>query len=532
MTLLDIKNLSVDFVNGRHVTHAVKNVSLSVDKGETLAVVGESGSGKSVTALSVLQLLPYPVAQHPSGSIKFKGEELMHARESVLRNIRGNRISMIFQEPMTSLNPLHSVEKQIAEVLFLHKRMTPAAARARVVELLTLVGLERLTHRLNAFPHELSGGQRQRVMIAMALANDPDLLIADEPTTAVDVTVQAQLLKLLKELQQKLGMAIILITHDLSIVKKMADHVAVMHNGEVVETAKTADLFANPRHDYTKMLLAAQPKGAPAPFDESAPPVLKAEQLKVWFPIKTGFFRRTTDYVKAVDGIDISLRSGQTIGVVGESGSGKTTLGLALLRLLQSRGTISFEGHALSGMNEKQIRPLRKEMQIVFQDPYGSLSPRRSVAQIIEEGLLVHFAHLSPQEREGQMIAALKEVGLDPETRNRYPHEFSGGQRQRISIARAMVLKPRLVILDEPTSALDMSVQAQIVDLLKDLQRKHNLAYLFISHDLRVVRAMSHHVMVMKNGKVVESGPAKEIFENPREDYTKTLLAAALNIEA
>jgi microcin C transport system ATP-binding protein len=531
MALLDIKNLSVDFVNGRNVTHAVKGLSVSIEKGETLAVVGESGSGKSVTALSILQLLPYPVATHPSGSITFKGEELMGMPEPVLRSIRGNRISMIFQEPMTSLNPLHTIEKQIAEVLYIHKRMAPDKARARVIELLELVGLKKLTTRLNAFPHELSGGQRQRVMIAMALANEPDLLIADEPTTAVDVTVQAQLLKLLKELQQKLGMAIMLITHDLSIVRKMADNVAVMYRGELVELAKTADLFAKPQHDYTKMLLAAQPKGKPLPFDENAPPILKAEQLKVWFPIKKGVFRRVVDHVKAVDGIDVSIRPGQTVGVVGESGSGKTTLGLALLRLVQSQGIVSFNDVSLGKMPDKEIRALRKDMQIVFQDPYGSLSPRMAVGAIVGEGLQVHFPAMTAEERDRAVIDVLKEVGLDPETRNRYPHEFSGGQRQRIAIARAMILKPKFVILDEPTSALDMSVQAQIVDLLKDLQKKHNLAYMFISHDLRVVRAMSHDVIVMQNGRVVESGPAQQIFENPREAYTKTLIAAALNIE-
>jgi microcin C transport system ATP-binding protein len=531
MALLDVKNLSVDFVNGKQVTHAVKNISFSISKGETLAVVGESGSGKSVTALSVLQLLPYPVAQHPSGSIKFNGQELVGAGDGVLRTIRGNKIAMIFQEPMTSLNPLHTIEKQIAEALFLHKKMQPEAARKRVIELLELVGLTKLTQRLGAYPHELSGGQRQRVMIAMALANEPDLLIADEPTTAVDVTVQAQILKLLLELQQKMGMAIMLITHDLSIVRKMANRVAVMYHGDIVELSDTQSLFANPQHDYTKMLLAAQPQGNPLPFDTNAAPILQADDLKVYFPIKTGIFRRTTDYVRAVDGINVAIRPGQTVGVVGESGSGKTTLGLALLRLLQSQGLVQFNGKSLNDMSDKDIRPLRRDMQIVFQDPYGSLSPRLSVAQIIEEGLLVHFPQMNAAERDAKVVAGLKEVGLDPETRHRYPHEFSGGQRQRIAIARAMVLNPKFVILDEPTSALDMSVQAQIVDLLRKLQRDHNLAYMFISHDLRVVKAMSHDVMVMRNGKVVESGPAAQVFEHPREDYTKALLAAALNIE-
>ncbi len=530
MALLDVKNLSVDFKNGDQVTHAVKNVSFSIAKGEILAVVGESGSGKSVTALSILQLLPYPSAEHPSGSVKFKGEELMHAPEAVLRGIRGNKVAMIFQEPMTSLNPLHSIEKQIAEVLFIHKRMAPDKARARVIELLNLVGLEKLTTRLNAFPHELSGGQRQRVMIAMALANEPDLLIADEPTTAVDVTVQAQLLALLKDLQQKTGMAIMLITHDLSIVRKMADNVAVMYQGELVEYGTTQKIFTAAEHDYTKMLLAAQPKGAPIPFDAKADAIFHAKDLKVYFPVKAGVFRRTVDYVRAVDGIDIDVRPGQTVGVVGESGSGKTTLGLALLRLIQSKGVITFEGKPIDIMAANDLRPLRKDMQIVFQDPYGALSPRLSIAQIIEEGLLVHFPHFTAEDRDKRVVAAMQETGLDPEMRHRYPHEFSGGQRQRVAIARAMVLKPKFVILDEPTSALDMSVQAQIIDLLRDLQRKHNLAYMFISHDLRVVRALSHDVIVMKNGKVVERGPTEQIFNRPKEDYTKTLLAAALNI--
>ena len=531
MALLDVKNLTVDFVNGQQVTHAVKGISFSIEKGETLAVVGESGSGKSVTALSVLQLLPYPVARHPSGSIKFNGQEMMGAGDGVLRTIRGNKIAMIFQEPMTSLNPLHTIEKQVAEALILHKKMSNEAARKRVIELLDLVGLSKLTSRLDAYPHELSGGQRQRVMIAMALANEPDLLIADEPTTAVDVTVQAQILKLLRELQQKMGMAIMLITHDLSIVRKMATRVAVMYHGDIVELEETEKLFKGPQHDYTKMLLAAQPRGVPPDFDASAEPVLRAENVKVYFPIKTGVFRRTTDYVRAVDGIDLAIRPGQTIGVVGESGSGKTTLGFALLRLLQCQGLVVFQGRDITAMNDKQIRPLRRDMQVVFQDPYGSLSPRLPVSQIVGEGLLVHFPAMTSAERESRVIDALKEVGLDPETRNRYPHEFSGGQRQRIAIARAMVLNPKFVILDEPTSALDMSVQAQIVELLRELQRKHGLAYVFISHDLRVVRAMSHHVVVMKNGKVVETGPAAAIFDSPKEDYTKALLAAALNIE-
>ena len=494
-------------------------------------MVGESGSGKSVTALSVLQLLPYPVAHHPSGSVKFNGEEMMNAPDVVLRGIRGNKISMIFQEPMTSLNPLHTIGKQIAEVLFLHKRLTPDKARERVKELLALVGLEKLTTRLKAYPHELSGGQRQRVMIAMALANEPDLLIADEPTTAVDVTVQAQLLKLLKDLQKKTGMAVMLITHDLSIVRKMADRVAVMYHGELVEYEKTEKLFTTPQHSYTRMLLNAQPNGEPQLFDTRARAIAQAQDLKVYFPIRAGILRRTVDYVRAVDGISLEIRPGQTVGVVGESGSGKTTLGLAILRLIQSTGAIRFEGQNINGIPAKNLRSIRKDMQVVFQDPYGSLSPRLSVAQIIAEGLQVHFPALTPLERDQRVIDVLKEVGLDPESRNRYPHEFSGGQRQRIAIARAMVLKPKFVILDEPTSALDMSVQAQIIDLLRGLQQKHNLAYLFISHDLRVIKAISHDVIVMRSGQVVESGSTEQIFSRPQHDYTKALIAAALNIE-
>lgn len=532
MSLLDVKNLSVDFVNGSHITKAVKGLTFSLDKGETLAVVGESGSGKSVSALSILQLLPYPAARHPSGSILFNNREMIGAPESVLQQIRGNKISMIFQEPMTSLNPLHTIERQIAEVLFLHKKMTPDQARRRVIELLELVGLSKLTQRLNAFPHELSGGQRQRVMIAMALANEPDILIADEPTTAVDVTVQAQILKLLKDLQKKMGMAILLITHDLGIVRKMADRVAVMYKGELVELNSTENIFTAPQHAYTQMLLASEPKGTPLPFDPAAAPIMSAEDLKVWFPIKKGIFKRIVDHVKAVDGINIQVRPGQTIGIVGESGSGKTTLALAVLRLVQSRGDIVFQGQSIDGVDQKDLRSLRRDMQIVFQDPYGSLSPRLSVGQIVEEGLQVHFRQLSSADRLKMVEQALQDVGLDPAMAARYPHEFSGGQRQRIAIARAIVLKPKLIVLDEPTSALDMSVQAQIVDLLRDLQQKNNLAYLFISHDLRVVRAMAHDVIVMQNGKVVESGPAAQVFDAPKDAYTKTLLAAALNIEA
>ncbi|GLR80102.1 ABC transporter ATP-binding protein [Azospirillum oryzae] len=529
--LLSVRGLRVDFRSDAGATQAVKGVSFDIQKGETLALVGESGSGKSVTALSILQLLPYPMAHHPAGSIRFRDTELLGADERTLRQVRGNRIAMIFQEPMTSLNPLHSIERQINETLFLHKRLSTGAARTRTLELLRLVGLPDPEKRLTAYPHELSGGQRQRVMIAMALANEPDLLIADEPTTALDVTIQAQILALLKDLQSRFGMALLLITHDLGVVRKMADRVCVMNQGEIVEQAKVDDLFIRPRHAYTQKLLSAEPRGNPLNPPDDAAEVMAADRLKVYFPIKKGLLRRTVGHIKAVDGVDVAVRRGHTVGVVGESGSGKTTLGLALLRLHASEGAIRFDGTDIQGWAPKRLRGLRREMQIVFQDPYGSLSPRLSVGQIIGEGLGIHGIGDS-KEREAMVARALEEVGLPPEARNRYPHEFSGGQRQRIAIARALVLKPKFVVLDEPTSALDMSVQAQIVDLLRDIQARHNLAYLFISHDLRVVRALSSHVMVMKDGKVVEQGPTQRIFEDPREEYTRALLAAALNLEA
>ncbi len=530
--LLQIRDLSVSFHTPGGVVEAVRNVSLDIDRGETVGLVGESGSGKSVTALSILQLLPYPVARHPGGSIRFLGQELLGAPEPVLRKVRGNRIAMIFQEPMTSLNPLHTIEKQINEVLFVHKALGREAARARTLELLHLVGLPEAERRLDAYPHQLSGGQRQRVMIAMALANEPDLLIADEPTTALDVTIQAQILKLLRDLQAKFGMAMLLITHDLGIVRRTATRVCVMTQGEIVESGPTAELFDRPRHAYTQRLLAAEPKGHPPAGAADAPVILAAQNVRVWFPIKAGLLRRTADHIKAVDGVSLAVREGHTLGVVGESGSGKTTLALALLRLVKSEGAIQFLGREIQGLSSKTVRPLRREMQIVFQDPYASLSPRLSVGQIVEEGLRAHRLGGDAEERRAMIDRALREVGLDPETRDRYPHEFSGGQRQRVAIARAIVLEPRLIVLDEPTSALDMSVQAQIVDLLRELQARHRLAYVFISHDLKVIRALSDEILVMRAGRVVEHGPASEIFDHPREPYTRALLAAALELEA
>ena len=530
-SLLVVENLSVAFHQEGKPNLAVDKISFSIAKGETLALVGESGSGKSVSALSILKLLPYPSASHPSGSVKFKGEELLDADERDLRRVRGNDITMIFQEPMTSLNPLHSVERQIGEILDIHQNLKGDKARVRIIDLLTKVGVRDPETRLLDYPHQLSGGQRQRVMIAMALANNPDLLIADEPTTALDVTVQAQILKLLKDLQQEYGMALLLITHDLGIVRHMADNVVVMQRGKIVEQGEAKTVFAKPQHAYTKMLLTAEPKGLPPPSDPTAPAVIETKGLKVWFPIKRGFFRKTIGHIKAVDGIDAIVRSGQTLGVVGESGSGKTTLGLALLRLIRSEGPIVYMGQRIDGYNSRMMRPLRKEMQIVFQDPFGSLSPRLSIQQIVEEGLTVQGKSLGFAERRAIVAKAMTEVGLDPATMDRYPHEFSGGQRQRIAIARALALEPKFIMLDEPTSALDMSVQAQIVDLLRGLQKTHNLAYLFISHDLRVVRALANEVIVMRNGLMVEQGPTAEVFSNPKTDYTKALIAAALNLK-
>ncbi|MBW6351928.1 ABC transporter ATP-binding protein [Pseudomonas aeruginosa] len=523
--ILEIRDLAVEFLSGEQRQRVVEGVSFDIRQGETLALVGESGSGKSVTAHSILRLLPYSVASHPAGSIHYQGEDLLKLPERRLRGIRGNRIAMVFQEPMTSLNPLHTIEKQLAEVLALHKGLGGAKASARILELLELVGIPEPAKRLKAYPHELSGGQRQRVMIAMALACEPQLLIADEPTTALDVTVQLKILDLLKDLQARLGMSLLLITHDLNLVRRIAHRVCVMQQGRIVEQASCQELFAAPRHPYTRELLNAEPSGAPA----SNPPgetLLAVDDLRVWFPIRKGVFRRTVDHVKAVDGGNFELPRGQTLGIVGESGSGKSTLGLAILRLLESQGGIRFEGTRLDGLAQHDVRPLRREMQVVFQDPYGSLSPRMCVGEIVGEGLRIHRIG-SEAEQEQAIIDALVEVGLDPQTRYRYPHEFSGGQRQRIAIARALVLKPALILLDEPTSALDRTVQRQVVELLRQLQGKYNLTYLFISHDLAVVKALSHQLMVVRHGKVVEQGSAEAVFASPQHPYTQQLLEAA-----
>jgi len=529
--LLSIRDLSIAFGHGAREVLAVDKVSFDIAPGETLALVGESGSGKSVTALSVMKLLPYPAAHHPSGSVLFQGRELLTMDERVIRHVRGNDITIIFQEPMTSLNPLHTLEKQIGEILLLHQGLTGAAARKRIIDLLDQVGIPDPAGRLRSYPHQLSGGQRQRVMIAMALANEPDLLIADEPTTALDVTVQAQILNLLKVTQKRLGMSMLFITHDLGIVRKIADRVCVMNKGRIVEHGPVERVFTAPEHPYTKALLAAEPKPDPAPPRPEAPVVVKTDDLKVWFPIKRGVMRKIVGHIKAVDGISVEVRKGETLGVVGESGSGKTTLGLAILRLISSDGPVVFMGQTIQGLKFKEMRPFRREMQIVFQDPYGSLSPRMSVSDIIEEGLWVHHPHLNAHECEQRVVNALKDGGLDPNTRFRYPHEFSGGQRQRIALARALVLEPTFIVLDEPTSALDMLIQAQMVDLLRDLQKRRDLTYMFISHDLRVVAALASRLLVLRNGKMVEEGAAAELFKNPKSDYTRALFAAAFKLE-
>jgi microcin C transport system ATP-binding protein len=530
--LLDVRDLSVAFHQPSGDTIAVDHVSFSIQRGQCVALVGESGSGKSVSALSVLKLLPYPTASHPSGVILFKGRDLLTMSEREMRGIRGNDISIIFQEPMTSLNPLHTIESQIGEILHLHQGVGGQMARSRTLELLTQVGIPDPQTRLRSYPHQLSGGQRQRVMIAMALANEPDLLIADEPTTALDVTVQAQILALLADIRKRLGMSLLFITHDLGIVRRIADVVCVMNGGKIVEQGPVEEVFTAPKHPYTRALLAAEPKPDPAPPRPESPVVISADDLKVWFPIKRGLLRSTVGHIKAVDGVSLSVRKGETLGVVGESGSGKTTLGLALLRLISSAGPIVFLGHEIQGLRFKEMLPYRRDMQIVFQDPFGALSPRMSVGDIVAEGLSVHQKSLSQTEREARVIQALRDVGLDPATRFRYPHEFSGGQRQRISIARAVVLEPNFVVLDEPTSALDMLFQAQMVDLLRELQRRRDLTYMFISHDLRVVASLASHLIVMRDGKVVEEGAAADLFKRPQTDYTRALFAAAFRLEA
>jgi microcin C transport system ATP-binding protein len=529
--LLAIKDLSVAFRQGGRETLCVDRVSFDIGRGETLALVGESGSGKSVTALSVMKLLPYPSAYHPSGTIHFQGRDLLPMSEREIRQVRGKNISIIFQEPMTSLNPLHTIEQQIGEILLLHAGLVGAPARRRIVELLSEVGIPQPQTRLASYPHQLSGGQRQRVMMAMALANEPDLLIADEPTTALDVTVQAQILKLLKDLQARLGMAMLFITHDLGIVRKLAERVCVMKDGKIVEHGAIERVFKAPEHPYTRALIAAEPHPDPAPVRPDSPVVIETDDLKVWFPIKRGFLRRVVGHIKAVDGVSIAVRQGETLGIVGESGSGKTTLGLAILRLISSQGRIVFLGKSIAGLKFRAMLPFRRDMQIVFQDPYGSLSPRMSVSDIIEEGLWVHAPKLTKAERDQRVVRALADVGLDTDSRFRYPHEFSGGQRQRIALARAIVLEPTFVVLDEPTSALDMLIQSQMVDLLRALQKRRNLTYLFISHDLRVVAALASRLVVMRNGKVVEEGPAADLFAAPKSDYTRALFAAAFNIE-
>ncbi len=522
--LLSVKNLSVDFSQGEYITHAVRRASLHINKGETLALVGESGSGKSVTAHSILRLLP-DSASHPEGNIEFEGQDLLNFSTKNIRAIRGNKVGMIFQEPMSSLNPLHTIEKQISEVLFVHQGLSTKQTHERTLELLEMVEIQNAKKRLGAFPHELSGGQRQRVMIAMAIANKPDLLIADEPTTALDVTVQAQVLQLLRQLQKQFNMAILLITHDLGIVRHHADRVAVMTQGEIVETNMTETIFLEPQHAYTKQLIVSEPSGEPVPISASAPLNVSVNDLKVWFPIKKGILKRTVDNVKAVDGVSFEIRKGHSLGIVGESGSGKSTLALALLRLIKSEGSIQFGDVSLNSLNQQQITPIRKEMQIVFQDPYGSLSPRMNVEQIVAEGLEIHNSE-DQQDHQKIIVNILKEVGLDPELRYRYPHEFSGGQRQRIAIARALVLKPSFLVLDEPTSSLDRSVQSQVLELLRNLQHKYNLTFLFISHDLKIIKALCHDIIVMKDGVAVEAGPAKNILKQPQNPYTQDLLEA------
>ena len=529
--LLIVDDLSVAFRMQQSLKTVVHNVSFELHAGETLALVGESGSGKSVTALSILQLLNPTQATYPSGSIRFKGEEIIGASAATLKHIRGDRIGMIFQEPMTSLNPLHSVEKQINEVLLIHKGMDKVQARERTLELLELVGLDQVATRLQAYPHQLSGGQRQRVMIAMALANEPDILIADEPTTALDVTVQAQIMELLGDLQARLGLAVLLITHDLTVVRNVASRVCVMRDGVIHETGPTETVFTSPQHAYTKELINSEPEGLAPDVASDESPIIVAENVRVWFPIKRGFFRRTVGHVKAVDDISLSLKVGETLGVVGESGSGKSTLAQALLRMVPSQGKIVFDGQDISDWSGSRLKPLRQHMQVVFQDPYGSLSPRMSVGSIILEGLHAHGLSQGASADDQRVVEVLEQVGLEADARHLYPHEFSGGQRQRIAIARAMILQPKVLMLDEPTSALDRAVQVQVIDLLRNLQATHGLSYLFISHDLKVVRAMANRIIVMQAGKAVEIGDAQAIFDSPQHAYTKELLSAAYSVK-
>jgi len=529
--LLEVKDLSVSFGHGESEFKAVDQVSFKIRRGETFALVGESGSGKTISALSILRLLPYPLAHHPSGQILLESEDLLKAPQSHLHSVRGGRIGMIFQEPMTSLNPLHTIENQIEESLKLHTALTPDHIKLRIIELLDLVGFSDGASRLQAYPHELSGGQRQRIMMAMALSANPDLLIADEPTTALDVTTQAHILELLQSIQAKLGMAILFITHDLGIVHKFAHRVGIMQKGKLVESGEVAEVFSNPKQTYTQHLLAAEPKGLATPIAQDAPLILQASNINAFFPLKSGFFQREKSLLHAVKDVSLTLSAGQTIGIVGESGSGKTTLAMAILRLQDSTGLIELKGHELQTLSNRKLRPHRRHMQIVFQDPYGSLSPRMTVSDIIGEGLKVHHLAKDSQQQEGLVQQALRDVGLEPEMMYRYPHEFSGGQRQRIALARALVLKPSLLVLDEPTSALDRAVQADMIDILRKLQVQNQLAYLFISHDLKVIRAMSHQIMVMYRGQVVEMGATAQIFESPQHPYTQSLIAAAFDLK-
>lgn len=531
MGLLEVKDLRVSFRIGGTILEAVRGVSFSIEKGETFALVGESGAGKTVTALSILNLLPPGKAFFPSGSITYDDNELLGASGEFMNSIRGNRIAMIFQEPMTSLNPLHTVEKQVGESIMIHQKCSREEARLKALELLHTVQLPEAESRLNAYPHQLSGGQRQRVMIAMALANRPELLIADEPTTALDVTIQAEILDLLKRLKKQFGMSLLLITHDLFVVRKMADRVGVMKDGKIVELEEVKKIFEDPKHEYTRFLISSELKEKISGIHEGGKEILSTSDLSVAFPVYRGVFRRVRGHINAVNGVSITIREGQTVGLVGESGSGKTTFGLAVLRLIASKGSIKFMGREIQGLRSRETRPLRREMQVIFQDPYESLNPRLTVGQIIEEGLRVHGIVNTPEERNTLISQTLEEVGLEPDMVHRYPHEFSGGQRQRICIARALVLKPRFLILDEPTSSLDMSVQTQILELFRELQRRHGLAYLFISHDLRAIRALSHEIFVIKDGDVIEYGLPEEIFERPKHPYTIRLIKAAFDME-